>query len=171
MNRTRDRARQGASVVNPATVQGMTTHPLSPTQQQALLQAARAAQLKAYSPYSHYQVGAAVLDEHGQIHAGCNVENAAYPEGVCAEAAALAAMVLADGKRAQAVLVVGSGGKNNSAWTTPCGGCRQKLREFGAPGMPILCANDTDLGPSYTLAQLLPASFGPDHLPPLKDAT
>lgn len=148
----------------------MTTSRLPPSQQQALLQAARAAQVKAYAPYSRYQVGAAVLDDQGQIHAGCNVENAAYPEGLCAEAAALSAMVLAGGKRAQAVLVVGTGGKNNSTWTTPCGGCRQKFREFGAPDMPILCANDAELGPSYTLAQLLPESFGPDHLPPLKDA-
>jgi len=138
--------------------------PLTQAQQQALLQAARAAQRQAYAPYSHYPVGAAVLDDQGRIHAGCNVENAAYPEGLCAEAAALAAMVLAGSTRVQAVLVVGQGGKNNSIWTTPCGGCRQKLREFGAPGLPILCANDTDLGPGYTLAQLLPESFGPDHL-------
>ena len=140
------------------------THPSPLPQQQALLQAARAAQRMAYVPYSKYPVGAAVLDEQGRIHAGCNVENAAYPEGLCAEAAALSAMVLAGGKRAQAVLVVGNGGKNHSAWTTPCGGCRQKLREFGGADLAILCANDTDLGPSYTLAQLLPESFGPDHL-------
>lgn len=137
---------------------------LTNAQQQALLTAARSAQLKAYSPYSHYQVGAAVLDDQGCIHAGCNVENAAYPEGVCAEAAALSAMVLAGSTRALAVLVVGNGGKNKSAWTTPCGGCRQKLREFGAPTMPIFAANDAELGPRYTLAQLLPESFGPDHL-------
>ena len=148
----------------------MSTHLPTATQQQALLQAARAAQLNAYAPYSRYPVGAAVLDEQGRIHAGCNVENAAYPEGLCAEAAALAAMVLAGGQRAQAISVVGQGGKNNSAWTTPCGGCRQKLREFGAPDLPILCANDRHTGPSYTLAQLLPESFGPDHLTPLKDA-
>jgi len=133
-------------------------------QKQALLHAARAAQRKAYAPYSRYPVGAAVLDEQGQIHAGCNVENAAYPEGMCAEAAALSAMVLAGGTHAHAVLVVGNGGKNHRAWTTPCGGCRQKLREFGGANLPILCANDTDLGPNYTLAQLLPESFGPDHL-------
>ncbi|OQW88700.1 MAG: cytidine deaminase [Rhodoferax ferrireducens] len=133
-------------------------------QQQALLQAARAAQRMAYAPYSKYPVGAAVLDEQGRFHAGCNVENAAYPEGLCAEAAALSAMVLAGGKWAQAVLVVGNGGKNHSAWTTPCGGCRQKLREFGDADLPILCANDQATGPSYTLAQLLPESFGPDHL-------
>ena len=141
------------------------THPnLTEPQQQALLQAARAAQRKAYAPYSHYPVGAAVLDDQGRIHAGCNVENAAYPEGVCAEASALSAMVLAGSTRARAVLVVGNGGKNDSAWTTPCGGCRQKLREFGAPDMSVLCANDETTGPSYTLAQLLPEGFGPDHL-------
>ena len=132
---------------------------LSETKQQQLLQAARAARLKAYAPYSKFLVGAAVLDDQGNIHAGCNVENAAYPEGVCAEAGALSAMVLAGGKRAQAVLVVGAGG----AWITPCGGCRQKLREFCAPDTPILTASADALGPRYTLAQLLPDSFGPDH--------
>lgn len=147
-------------------VQPMTTT-LTDTQQQSLLLAARSAQLKAYAPYSKFKVGAAVLDDQGRIHAGCNVENAAYPEGVCAEAAALSAMVLAGGTKAQAVLVVGSGGKggkDDGAWITPCGGCRQKLREFCAPDTPILSANETDLGPRYTLAQLLPESFGPDHL-------
>jgi cytidine deaminase len=144
----------------------MTHLTLTEAQQRALLQAARAAQRKAYAPYSRYQVGAAVLDDQGRIHAGCNVENAAYPEGVCAEASALSAMVLAGSTHARAVLVVGSGGKNNSAWTTPCGGCRQKLREFGAPDMPVLCANDQTTGPTYTLVQLLPEGFGPDHLGP-----
>lgn len=144
----------------------MTIQTLTEPQQQALLSAARAAQLKAYAPYSRYPVGAAVLDDLGRIHAGCNIENAAYPEGLCAEASALSAMVLAGSTRACAVLVVGNGGKNNSAWTTPCGGCRQKLREFGAPDLPILCANEQTTGPSYTLVQLLPEGFGPDHLEP-----
>jgi cytidine deaminase len=139
---------------------------LTELQQQALLAAARSAQRQAYAPYSKYKVGAAVLDEQGRIHAGCNVENAAYPEGVCAEASALAAMVLAGSTRARAVLVMGSGGDGAGAWITPCGGCRQKLREFGRPDMPILSANEATLGPRYTLAQLLPESFGPDHLTP-----
>ncbi len=142
----------------------MTDFTLTEAQQQALLAAARSAQLKAYAPYSKYQVGAAVLDDQGRIHAGCNVENAAHPEGLCAEAAALAAMVLAGSAHAKAVLVVGSGGEGGSAWITPCGGCRQKLREFGAPDLLILSANETALGPRHTLAQLLPESFGPDHL-------
>lgn len=135
-------------------------------QQQALLAAARHAQSRAYAPYSHFQVGAAVLDDQGRIHAGCNVENAAYPEGVCAEASALSAMVLAGSTRARAVVVVGNGGEHGTIWTTPCGGCRQKLREFGAPDLPIFTANAQATGPIYTLAQLLPESFGPDHLTP-----
>ncbi len=125
-----------------------------------MLQAARTARLKAYAPYSRFQVGAAVLDQQGRIHAGCNVENAAYPEGVCAEAGALSAMVLTGSLRVRAMLVVGTGG----AWVTPCGGCRQKLREFGAPDTPVITANETAMGPRYTLAQLLPESFGPEHL-------
>ena len=137
-----------------------TAEPLSPEQQQQLLDAARAAQKAAYAPYSRFPVGVAVLDHQGRIHAGCNVENAAYPEGVCAEAGALSAMVLAGSTRLRAVLVVGTGG----AWITPCGGCRQKLREFCAPDLPVMNANATEMGPRYTLAELLPQSFGPDHL-------
>lgn len=140
----------------------MPTYTLADSQQQALLAAARQAQRMAYAPYSNYPVGAAVLDEQGRIHAGCNVENAAYPEGLCAEAAALSAMVLAGGRQARAVLVVGSGG--DGSWITPCGGCRQKLREFGAPELIIQSANELALGPRHTLAQLLPGSFGPGHL-------
>ena len=126
-----------------------------------LLEAARAARLRAYAPYSRFAVGAAVLDEHGQIHAGCNVENAAYPEGICAEAAALGAMVLAGGMRALAVAVVGEA----QSPVTPCGGCRQKLREFATGELPVLVADATRLRARHTLAELLPESFGPDHLP------
>ena len=144
----------------------MPTLNLTQTQQQDLLAAARRARAQAYAPYSGYRVGAAVLDDQGRIHAGCNVENAAYPEGLCAEAAALAAMVLVGSTRALAVLVVGSGGEGGAGWISPCGGCRQKLREFGGPDLLIVSANDLTTGPSFTLAQLLPASFGPDHLQP-----
>ena len=135
--------------------------PLPPQLVQALWDAARAAQANAYAPYSHYAVGAAVLDDQGVVHAGCNVENAAYPQGWCAEATALGALVMSGARRVRAVLVLGGGG----AWITPCGGCRQKLREFCEPDdTPILCATADALGPAYTLAQLLPHSFGPDHL-------
>lgn len=125
-----------------------------------LWQAALAAQQRAYAPYSKFLVGAAVLDAAGQIHAGCNVENAAYPQGVCAEAGALSAMVLAGAQAIRAVLVLGDG----AGLVTPCGGCRQKLREFGGPDTLILIADRKEIRARFTLAQLLPESFGPDHL-------
>ncbi len=128
--------------------------------QTAMLAAACAARDNAYAPYSKFLVGAAVLDEHGRIHAGCNVENAAYPQGVCAEAGALSAMVMAGSRKAVAVLVVGV----SDSPVTPCGGCRQKLREFAAPEVPVLIANPQGVLLELTLAQLLPHSFGPDHL-------
>jgi cytidine deaminase len=135
---------------------------LDAAQEQALLAAAQAARANAHAPYSKFQVGAAVLDEQGRIHAGCNVENAAYPQGLCAEAGALAAMVLAGGRQARALLVAGPG----PAWTTPCGGCRQKLREFAADEVPVLIADDRGVRARFTLGELLPHAFGPDHLAP-----
>ena len=134
----------------------------TPLERDAMLAAARAAMDRAYAPYSHFHVGAAVLDEHGAIHTGCNVENAAYPQGVCAEAGALSAMVLAGGSRARAVLVMGPG----SELVTPCGGCRQKIREFAAPDTPVLIAGDGQVRAQFTQEQLLPHSFGPENLAP-----
>jgi cytidine deaminase len=133
---------------------------LSDAQLQQLWDAARLAQTRAYAPYSRYAVGVALLDDQGAVHAGCNVENAAYPQGWCAEASALSALLMAGRSKARAVLVLGSGG----AWITPCGGCRQKLREFCDPDTPIVSATAQALGPIHSLDQLLPASFGPDHL-------
>lgn len=138
----------------------MTPVALDPALELQLWQAALAARQRAYAPYSQFQVGAALLDEHGHIHAGCNVENAAYPQGVCAEAGALSAMVLAGGTRLRAVLVLGEGG----GLVTPCGGCRQKLREFASADTPILIADSRQIRARFTLAQLLPESFGPEHL-------
>ena len=142
----------------------MPTHTPTPAIAEPLLQrlwaAARAAQQRAHAPYSRYAVGVAIVDEQGAIHVGCNVENAAYPQGWCAEASALSAMVMAGGTRVRGVLVLGSGG----AWITPCGGCRQKLREFADAELPIVSATAQFLGPAHTLGELLPHSFGPDHL-------
>ena len=127
----------------------------------ALIEAAVAARAKAYAPYSRFLVGAAVKDEHGAIHSGCNVENAAYPEGTCAEAGAISAMVMAGGKRIIEAAVVGAG----DSLVTPCGGCRQKLREFGASGLAIhVCDENGKVRRSFTLGELLPASFGPENL-------
>ena len=131
-------------------------------EQARLLRAARDAQSHAYAPYSHFAVGAAVLDDQGRIHAGCNVENAAYPQGVCAEAGALSAMVLAGSTKVRALAVVGDG----AGLVTPCGGCRQKLREFAAADTPVLVADREQLRALFTLAQLLPESFGPENLAP-----
>lgn len=126
-----------------------------------LAAAARAARKSAYAPYSKFRVGAALRAASGAVFSGCNVENAAYPEGVCAEAGAISAMVLAGHTRLREVVVVGNG----QMPCTPCGGCRQKLREFGGPDTVIhLIGEDgTPLG-SHRLDALLPHSFGPDNL-------
>ena len=125
-----------------------------------LLAAARAVRERAHAPYSKFKVGAALLDEQGRVHAGCNVENAAYPQGLCAEAGALAALVAAGGTRIAAAAGVGAG----SRLTTPCGGCRQKLREFAADATPVVVADLSSVRARFTLGDLLPASFGPEHL-------
>ncbi len=128
----------------------------------ALIAAARAARAMAHAPYSRFAVGAAVLDEQGRMHAGCNVENAAYPQGWCAEASALSAMVMAGGKRAVAVAVCAVAPQP----VTPCGGCRQKLREFAADDCPVWVADLDGHRATYSLGGLLPHSFGPEHLSP-----
>lgn len=150
-------------------------HPIEPLTQAAddaavdwpaLLAAARDVRRHAHAPYSRFAVGAAVLDERGRVHAGCNVENAAYPQGWCAETSALAAMVSSGGRQVRAVVVVGEAAEP----VTPCGGCRQKLREFAADDCPVVCADAVHPRARYTLGQLLPASFGPAHLGPQGDA-
>jgi cytidine deaminase len=134
----------------------------TPERWNELLAAARRARDHAYAPYSRYRVGAALLDDQGLVHAGCNVENAAYPEGVCAEAGALSNMVLNGGSRILAAVVVGEGAEA----ITPCGGCRQKLREFGDAALVIRSADaQGQWRGKHTLGQLLPSSFGPAHLP------
>jgi cytidine deaminase len=125
-----------------------------------LFAAAAAAQANAYAPYSRFKVGAAVLTPSGRIFAGCNVENAAYPQGSCAEAGAIAAMALAGERGIAAVAVVGDG----DAPVTPCGGCRQRIREFAGPDAPIHVGSPAGPRHSFTLGALLPASFGPGHL-------
>jgi cytidine deaminase len=129
-----------------------------------LADAARAARAKAYAPYSRFAVGAALLDEHGRVHAGCNVENAAYPQSLCAEAVALGALVAAGGTRVLAAVIAG----DSATPLTPCGGCRQKLREFATDDAPVWSADAVHISARHTLGALLPASFGPDHLGALR---
>jgi len=126
----------------------------------ALFEAAKAAQAKAYAPYSRFNVGAAILTPSGAIYAGCNVENAAYPQGACAEAGAISAMVHGGERRIAEILVIGDG----DALVTPCGGCRQRIREFAALDAPIHIAGPDGVKASFTLDELLPHSFGPGHL-------
>ena len=126
----------------------------------ALFEAAKAAQAKAYAPYSRFNVGAAILTPSGAIYAGCNVENAAYPQGACAEAGAISAMVHGGERRIAEILVIGDG----DALVTPCGGCRQRIREFAALDAPIHIAGPEGVRTSFTLDELLPYSFGPGHL-------
>jgi len=126
-----------------------------------LIAAAKSARLKAYAPYSKFLVGAAVRDERGQIHGGCNIENAAYPQGWCAETSAIAAMIMSGGKAIAEMAVIGTG----DLLCTPCGGCRQKIREFAKGNVKIhMCGKDGKVKQTFTLDELLPASFGPENL-------
>jgi cytidine deaminase len=132
---------------------------LRPTDQ-ALFEAAEAIRAKAYAPYSRFSVGAAILADDGQIYAGCNIENAAYPQGNCAEASAIAAMIAGGARRITRIYVTGPG----SAPVTPCGGCRQRIREFADLDAEIISHGVDGQPLVQTLQQLLPHSFGPEYL-------
>lgn len=140
---------------------------IEPTLRDALVAAARVVRGHAHAPYSRFAVGAAVLDEQGRIHVGCNVENAAYPQGWCAETSAIAAMVAAGGRQIRAVAVCAVAAEP----VTPCGGCRQKIREFAADDCPVFIADEQTLRATHTLGELLPCSFGPAHLPSTQRGT
>jgi cytidine deaminase len=125
-----------------------------------LIDAANSVRAKAYAPYSNFSVGAALLTPSGQVFVGCNVENVAYPEGTCAEAGAIAAMVAA-GETSIARVVVAA---ESPIPVTPCGGCRQKLAEFGTADVEVILANASGEVGRMTLAELLPGSFSQDHM-------
>ena len=125
-----------------------------------LLVMARAAAGRAYAPYSGFHVGAAVRTADGRRYAGANVENAAYPQGQCAEASAIGALVAGGGGTIAEVVVAAP----SRALCTPCGGCRQRLREFAPQDAPIHLADLERVRRTTTLAELLPLSFGPEQL-------
>ena len=112
---------------------------------------------RAYCRYSGYSVGAALLDERGHVHVGCNVENAAFPQGSCAEAGAISAMIADGGKRIVAIAV--AGGSDRVTACTPCGGCRQRINEFADTDTRIIVIDDDDEWHSYSMDDLLPHSF------------
>jgi cytidine deaminase len=125
-----------------------------------LIAAALAARENAYAPYSRIRIGAAVRAGDGSIHRGCNVENASYPEGLCAEAAAIAAMVAAGEREVVAMAVVSEGAEP----APPCGGCRQRIAEFAGAATPIVLATVAGARRTVTLGELLPLAFGTKHL-------
>lgn len=131
--------------------------PGSTIDDQALIDAAKKVRRHAYAPYSNYHVGAALLDDTGQVHSGCNVENSAFPEGVCAEANAIGAMVAAGGKTIVAIAAIG--GRDEIEACTPCGGCRQKILEFADGDTRVLLIGDDGAIESCSSEELLPSSF------------
>lgn len=127
------------------------------TKDEDLISAAKEAREKAYCQYSGFSVGAAIVDDRGRVHVGCNVENAAYNLGNCAEAAAIAAMVQDGGRRIARIAV--AGGYSETMSCTPCGGCRQRIREFGDDDTVVIVIDDSNEWQEYSIAELLPASF------------
>ena len=125
-----------------------------------LFDVALRARANAYVPYSGFRVGAAIRCPDGSVHAGCNVENVAYPQGTCAEAGAIAAMVASGRTSIAEVLVVADGPE----LVTPCGGCRQKLAEFAGADVPVILADLGGERARTTIGALLPGAFGPGHL-------
>ena len=127
---------------------------------QKLFEEAKKVREKAYAPYSKFKVGAAFLTEDNSIVVGCNVENAAYPQSQCAEASAIGNLISQGYKNIVEIVVIGSGNKLCS----PCGGCRQRLREFSNLDVPIHMCSVEGYIKTSTLGELLPDSFGPENL-------
>jgi cytidine deaminase len=130
-----------------------------PARVEELVKAATAVRQRAYAPYSHFLVGAAVM-AGGQIFAAPNIENASFPMSVCAERNACAVAVAAGYTKIEAVAVVGTGDKP----TPPCGGCRQVLFEFGGPDLMVIVASLSGERTVWSISDLLPSAFGPSDL-------
>ncbi len=127
----------------------------------ALFDAARTIAAKAYAPYSGFSVGAAIRTSGGHIYTGCNVENAAYPVGTCAEAGAIAAMIAAGDATLQDIAIISP----NANPCMPCGACRQRISEFSTGTTRIHMLDHTGASISYSITDLLPHAFGPGALP------
>ncbi len=125
-----------------------------------LLQLATDVRLRAYAPYSRFKVGAALRSTSGQTHVGCNVENVAYPEGTCAEAGAIAAMIAAGDTAIAEILVIA----DSPSPVPPCGGCRQKIAEFAAPEVKVTLCTTDGAQLQMTVADLLPGVFTAAHM-------
>ena len=121
----------------------------------AMISAAAEVRDRAHAPYSGFKVGACVRSEDGRLFVGCNVENVAYPEGICAEASAIGAMVAAGGREIAEIVVLAEG----ETLCTPCGGCRQRIAEFAAPDTVVHVASKEGVRASFTIGELLPHRF------------
>lgn len=131
-----------------------------------LILSALEARKKAYTPYSEFKVGAAVLTAELRIYTGCNIENAAYSPGICAERTAVYKAISEGCRKIKAIAIVGDKtGDSISQYAFPCGVCRQVMREFSNPEeMIVIVAKSCEEYQLYTLNQLLPESFGPENL-------
>jgi len=125
-----------------------------------LIDAARDVWARAYAPYSNFKVGAAIRGKNGEVFKGCNVENVAYPEGTCAEAGAIAAMVAGGETEIAEVAVIA----DSPIPVSPCGGCRQKLAEFGKPDVKVTLATTDGVVLETTIGALLPGAFTEDYM-------
>ncbi len=121
---------------------------------------AKTARARAYAPYSRFPVGVALRSESGEVFAGCNVENAAYPLGVCAETSAISAMIVAGESRIAEILVLGPG----PGRIAPCGACRQRIAEFASKTSLVHLADEAGGVSSFPFDELLPHPFGPASL-------
>ena len=152
--------REQLGIEDGALREGCYADALRPAPDPELLALAREAAGRAYAPYSRFPVGAALRTTDGRRYAGANVENAAYPQGQCAEASAIGAMVAGGGGEIAEVVVAAPSEQQCS----PCGGCRQRLREFAGPDAPVHLADLERVRRTTSLAELLPLSFGPERL-------
>lgn len=125
-----------------------------------LKKAALAVRANAYAPYSNFKVGAALLADDGRVYVGCNVENVAYPEGTCAEAGAIAAMIASGAHKIVEAYVIA----DSPDPVPPCGGCRQKLSEFAARDVPVTLATTEGTEFKTTVGDLLPGAFDAGHM-------
>lgn len=127
------------------------------TSEDELFEKAAMVRERAYAPYSKFRVGAAIEDESGRVHIGCNVENAAYPIGACAEASAIGAMIAEGGKTIRRIAIIGGGEAIETC--TPCGGCRQRIAEFADENTEIILKDGAGHVRRFSVAELLPESF------------
>lgn len=125
--------------------------------EQKLVDAAIRVRIKSYAPFSQYYVGAAIIDENGALHIGCNVENSSFPESSCAEANAIGAMIAAGGTRIVALAAVG--GHDELEACTPCGGCRQRIFEFSDEKTRVILMSEDDVIESHLIYEMLPGGF------------